>query len=133
MKTARVVAAIVIVLGWTVTALSQDRVLARAKISFPYSAHSQSLAAGTYEIRQVGAQTIRIQQPDSGVGVTLLSAQNIAAGDRVKLSFRRIGDLYFLAGVSSLSFHISLPKSRQELELAKTDAPSRTVEIVGRR
>ena len=133
MKIPRTVPVLLFIMSSIAPGAAQDRVIARARIPFQFTAHSETLDAGIYEIRQIGAQTIRVQQPDSGLGVTLLSSQNITEGDPVKLVFRLTGDRYFLANVSAPSFAVSLPKSTQEKELAQARPEVRTVEIVGRR
>ena len=111
---------IVIVCSFTVAAAAQNRVLGRADIPFGFSAHGQHFNTGTYELRQVGLQIVRLQEVTTGRGVTLISPQSIGESSTTNIVFRGYGSRRFLAAVIAPSYQISLPKSQAETELAVT-------------
>jgi hypothetical protein len=125
-------AVVLLVLGISAIAGAQDRVIAVAKIPFQFTAHSQVFDAGDYEVRQIGAQTVRLQDVNSRIGVTLLGSQTIGVGAPVTILFRVNTGQYFLASVSAQSFQIKIRKSRLEVESAATRKP-RTVEVIALR
>jgi hypothetical protein len=113
-----IVAAVVVLSSLTLTAAAQGRILAQANIPFSFAAHGQTFDAGAYEICQMGAQVVRLQDVKTRRGVTLLSPQNVGVSTPTKIVFRRYGDRHFLAAVVTTSYQISVPKSRPELEVA---------------
>ena len=127
--TSRVLAVILFLASFTTLAVGQNRVVARLNVPFAFTAHNQDFEHGDYVLRQIGAQTVRCER--NGVGITLLSPQGISDRDPVKLTFRVVGDRYFLASVTAPSFQITLPVSRVEVNLARSNK-TRTVEIVAR-
>jgi hypothetical protein len=135
MKTIRfsIVAAIVILSSFTLSAAAQNRVLGRADIPFSFAAHDQSFGAGAYELRQIGAQIVRLQEVTTARGVTLISPQAIGEDSTTKIVFRCYGTREFLAAVVAPSYQISVAKSRAEQEAEATTAKVRTVALQAQR
>jgi hypothetical protein len=124
------IAAVVIVLSsLTVTAAAQNRVLGRAYIPFSFAAHGQRFNAGTYELRQISTQIIRLQEVATGQGVTLLSPQTIGESSTTNLVFRSYGTRQFLAAVVAPSYQVSIPKSQVEKEVEASAAKMKTVAL----
>lgn len=124
------IAAVVLVLSsLTLTAAAQNRVLGRADIPFSFAAHHQTFDAGVYELRQIGAQIVRLQDVKTGRGVTLLSTQTVGASTLTNIQFRSYGDRQFLAAVVAPSYQISVPKSRPEIEFAAAHMKTTTVAL----
>ncbi len=132
MKTSRMVAIILLLAGCTSVAAAQNRVVARFSIPFGFTAHGQEFDSGEYVLRQIGAQTVRCERTDSAVGITLISPQSVSDRDPVTLTFRVVGDRYFLSAVKAPSFQIALPLSRIEVDLARSHKV-RKVDIAERR
>jgi hypothetical protein len=113
-KVTLAIVAVLVVLT-SLSAAAQNRVLSRAEIPFRFTAHGQTLEAGTYQLRQISAQIIRIQEVTTGAGLTLLSATNVGESAATQLVFRSNGKGYVLAAIRAPFYQISLPKSEEEL------------------
>lgn len=108
-----------------------------AKIPFEFKAGTTSLPAGEYLIGLVGTQTemLAIQNVKTGeravvipVGVETNVMQNEA-----KLTFHRYGDQYFLSQLLTpgTTHGMAIPRTRAELELAKSSGQTETAVITG--
>ena len=123
----------IVVVILVAAAAAQAPVVARTTIPFSFNAHEQTFNHGEYELRRIGAQTLRLQETN-GQGVTLLSAQNVAGLDDVKLIFRvYTGNHQFLASVVAATFHIAVPKSKEETEIMASGQKPRTVQVAAGR
>jgi hypothetical protein len=124
-----IVAAVVVLSSLTLTAAAQNRVLAQANIPFSFAAHGQTFDAGAYELRQIGAQIVRLQDVATGQGVTLLSPQTIGKSSTTNLVFRSYGTRQFLAAVVAPSYQVSIPKSQAEKEVEASATKMKTVAL----
>ncbi len=113
-----VAAALLLASSFTTPAAAQHRVLGRANIPFSFTAHGQSFDAGAYELHQLGAQIVRLQEAATGRGVTLLSSQNVSDSGTTKIVFRSFGTRQILAAVVAPSYSISVPRSPAEAQMA---------------
>ncbi len=125
----QIAAAAVVLLSFTLTAAAQNRVLGRANVPFGFAAHGQRFDAGTYELRQIGAQIVRLQDVATGRGVTLLSNQAIGESTGTEITFRSYGARQFLAAVVAPSYQISLPKSADEQQVEASAAKTKTIAL----
>jgi hypothetical protein len=123
------IAVAVVALSFTLTTAAQNRVLGRADIPFTFAVHGQRFTAGTYELRQIGAQIVRLQDVTTGQGVTLLSSQTIGETRTTSIVFRSYGTRRFLAAVIAPSYQVSIPKSQAEKEIEASAAKVRTVAL----
>ncbi len=119
----------VVLSSFSVTAAAQNRVLGRADISFSFAAHNQRFDPGAYELRQLGAQTLRLQNVATGQGVTLLSPQTIGESPATTLVFRSYGTHRFLAVVKAPSYQVSMPRSAAEKELEAQAGRMKTIAL----
>ena len=124
-----IVAAVVVLNSLTLTAAAQNRVLGHADIPFSFSANGQRFEAGTYELRQISTQIIRLQDVATGQGVTLLSPQTIGESSTTNLVFRSYGTRQFLAAVVAPSYQVSIPRSQVEKEVEASAAKMKTVAL----
>lgn len=101
-----------------VPAFAQQEILS-AKIPFGFAVKGQALAAGEYEVNRVAATgSWVIRSADRPQGVFFITTpEAYTANAQPKLVFHRYGDRYFLAQVWTPSLSVSLPESRQELQI----------------
>ncbi len=128
-KISLAIAAVVVLSTFTLTAAAQNRVLGRANVPFSFAAHDQRFDAGTYELRQIGAQIVRLQDVASGRGVTLMSPQAIGESSVTSLTFRSYGTRAFLAAVNAQSYHIAVGKSAAEQDVEASLAKTKTIAL----
>jgi hypothetical protein len=114
------IACIALVGAFTLAATAQNRVLAVADVPFAFTVHDAAFPAGTYEVRQIGSQTIRLQDPRTTHGVTLMSASSIGEARSLTLRFHQYGNQYFLAKVFSPALNVYAVTSVAERELQKS-------------
>ena len=102
-------------------AAAQTHTLAKANIPFSFSVHDTTYAAGSYEVRRIGHGLVRLQQVNSGTGVTLFAPSTISESVNMKLVFRQYGEGRFLAAIQDqkLGYTASVPASRSEREIQK--------------
>jgi hypothetical protein len=114
------IACIVVVSALTLTAAAQNQ-LGKANIPFSFSVHDQTYPAGTYEVRQIGHDLLRLQDVSNGSGVTLFAGSAIRESVSLKLVFRQYGEGRFLAAVQDdkLGFAATVPASQSERQIQK--------------
>ncbi len=112
----------------------------RVNIPFDFSAAGSSLAAGEYTVEGRGPtdQVLQMCNLEQHRCVFVIASQvaSKAQNDTEKLVFNRYGDQYFLSEISSPSLIRTLPKSRDERQLAESGAKPAVaviaVELTGR-
>ena len=116
------VMAVLVVGVFATTAAAQVRVAAKANIPFSFTVNERTFDAGTYVVRQIGANIMRVEDTTTHVGVTLLATPAVAGSGNGKLMFRRYGSQNFLSAVVAPegSYGIELSTSAAEREVAKT-------------
>src|SRR5205085_7573147 len=108
-------AALAIVFAAT-TAAAQSRTLGKADVPFGFTAHNQQLGAGSYTVRQIGRDVLRLEDAQ-GKGITLIGVAAPASADAA-LTFHRYGSTYFLAAVNSPVAGAELPRTTEEKRAA---------------
>jgi hypothetical protein len=98
----------------------------RANIPFDFAVSGKTMSAGTYTIAGLPvAGLVQVCQSDGtheSVYFNTIDSKMSAAGDQPTLAFRRYGNQYFLAEISSGDGNLvlGLPPSRVERELVRT-------------
>lgn len=115
------IASIVVVSALTLTAAAQTHQLGKANIPFSFSVHDQTYPAGTYEVRQIGQDLLRLQDVKSGTGVTLFGGSTIRESVSLKLVFRQYNEGRFLSAIqdNQLGYTAMVPPSQSEREIQK--------------
>jgi hypothetical protein len=114
---ASVLLVILSLFGLTVGAKAETHPEVLVKIPYEFVAAGRTLPAGTYTVsrlsdgRLAGLSIVSYEQP-SGVYVLPNRFENWPAGD-IKVSFERVGDMYFLRSIETLDgvYTLSLPRS----------------------
>jgi hypothetical protein len=107
----------------TTTAAAQNRVLGKADVPFSFAAHQMQLEPGTYVVRQIGRDILRLESASGGQGITLIGSA-MPASANAKLVFHRYGTQAFLVAVEGPVAGAELPKTTEEKKAA-----SRTREL----
>ena len=110
----------------------------RANVPFSFTVGSETLPAGTYDIRAMSSdpKVLLVQaQGGSSIIVGSNAAESLKGAENTKLVFNRYRDQYFLAEiwVQGATRGRQLPKTSREKELAKElaqDLTHQRVEIV---
>ena len=110
----------------------------RANVPFSFTVGSETLPAGTYDIRAMSSdpKVLLVQaQGGSSIIVGSNAAESLKGAEKTKLVFNRYRDQYFLAEiwVQGATRGRQLPKTSREKELAKElaqDLTHQRVEIV---
>jgi hypothetical protein len=110
----------------------------RANVPFNFTVGSETLPAGTYDIRATSSDPkVLLFQAQGGSSIIVSSnaAESLKGAERTKLVFNRYRDQYFLTEiwVEGATLGRRLPKTSREKELAKElaqDLTHRRVEIV---
>ena len=126
-----IVVTLVVLSSFAVNASAQNRLLARTKIPFAFSAEGQQLTAGDYEVSRVNEHTMLLRNVATGKGL-FLPSPTMVSGDTVKLVFRVYGTDHFLGGVVAPSDQISLAKSKSERQVEASVATTETVGLGGK-
>jgi hypothetical protein len=120
------IACTVVLSMMTINAAAQTHQLGKANIPFSFSVHDQTYPAGTYEVRQISNDLLRLQEVKSGRGVTLFGGSPIRESVNLKLMFRQYAEGRFLSAIQDdkLGYSAIVPKSQSEREIQKkrTDA-----------
>jgi hypothetical protein len=105
----------------SVTAAAQNKMPAKANIPFSFTVHNQTLQAGTYMVRPISANVIRIEEAGTQRGVTLLAHPSVEGQGAGKLVFHRYGSRAFLRAVVAPAgaYGVELPQSSAEAESAR--------------
>jgi hypothetical protein len=98
-----------------------------ATIPFNFTVGAKTLAAGTYEVKQLNQSAILLRNAKDGTSI--LAAYNSGEVDRLggtpKMTFHRYGDSYFLIKVTSDTRNWSLYPSHAEKEMIAKAASSK--------
>ena len=115
----------------TTSALAQNRVTVRANVPFSFQAHDKTFAAGTYEVRQIGASLLRVQNKETGEGVTIITAPATEGAADGRLVFRQYGAQRFLSAIVAPAggYGAELSTTSLERELAKNNGKAQIVAI----
>ncbi len=123
------IVAVVVLSSFPVMVAAQNRVLGHADIPFTFEAHGQTFERGSYELRQIGTQVVRLQNVVDGKGVTLLSSQTIAESGTTTIAFYRDRDRRWLAAVIAPSFQISVARPYREKQSEASAKRTSTVAL----
>ena len=115
----------------TINAAAQTHQLGKATIPFSFSVHDQTYPAGTYEVRQIGNDLLRLQEVKSGNGVTLFGGSAIRQSVNLKVMFRQYGEGRFLSAIQddTLGYSAIVPKSQSEREAQRMRPHATTVAL----
>ena len=111
--------------------LAQDRVIARATVPFSFSVHDKTFAAGTYDVRQLGAGVLRMENKKTWEGVTIIAAPAVSGEASAKLVFRQYGAQRFLSAIVAPAgaYGAELSTSNMEREVARSRGKAQIVAI----
>jgi hypothetical protein len=125
-----ILASVLTLASFAAKAASQDRVLARINIPFAFSVEGQQFRAGDYELRQIGANIVGLENCATKHGVILPSRTpgSVASGDG-RMIFHVYNTDHFLASVAAPAYETSLPKSDSEKQVEASVAAMRTVAV----
>lgn len=101
---------------------ARAQVVGRAQIPFDFSVRNKTVSAGKYLVSRNDQQTIwLIQGVGSRDSAALLAhpMQKAEQAGKNKLTFRRYGSKYFLAGIETSDYRVELAPSRDERNLIK--------------
>ncbi len=117
-------------------AAAQSSITLRAQIPFDFTVRDYRLPAGEYRIQPAASGVLVIQRVDSEANVMALTT-SVSSKDwqeESRLVFHCYGNSCFLAQIWKAGDNagFELPKSKAELELARTEAP-REVVLLARR
>ena len=124
-----ILAIVLTLASFAATAGSQDRVLARINIPFAFSVEGQQFRAGDYELRQIGANIVGLENRATKHGVILPSRTSGSASGDGRMIFHVYNTDHFLASVAAPAYEISLPKSDSEKQVEASVATMRTVAV----
>src|SRR5258706_5337632 len=115
------IACTVVLSVMTINAAAQTHQLGKANIPFSFSVHDRTYPAGTYEVRQLSNDLLRLQEVKSGKGVTLFGGSAIRESVNLKLMFRQYGEGRVLSAIrdDTLGYSAIVPKSQSERDLQK--------------
>lgn len=117
---------LIIVLTITsVTAIhAQSSTTSKSHIPFEFSVKNRTIAAGDYVIsgqdNSSEMWTLRSRDSKQQVNLIAMNVESKSNSGNGKLTFRRYGNKYFLAGMETSDYKIGLPKSRAERTLEKS-------------
>ncbi len=108
----------------SVTAIhAQSATTAKAHIPFDFSVKNQTMTGGDHVINRLDDRgavwSLRSRDNRQSVIFMGMSAESRSTSGNGKLTFRRYGNKYFLAGIETYSYKIALGKSRTERSLEK--------------
>ena len=123
---------------------AQSATTARAHIPFEFSVRNRTIAAGDYVIIRQDDKgemwSLRSRDNRQQVNFLVMNVESLATSSNSKLTFRRYGDKYFLAGMEMSACKIGLRKSlaernlekslKQNNKIAKSNAKNAASEIV---
>ena len=122
-QTFAIIALLVMSIVITVSQTYAQNQILRVKIPFAFSVNNKVLPSGTYVIRRAtdNGSIWTLQSPSQKTRMFLmvknLSGTNDSSNPR--LTFRRYGSRSFLADFKTISYRVSLPKSRSEKNLQR--------------
>jgi hypothetical protein len=133
-KYARILVAVTVLLGLGVTAKAESSPLVIVNLPFDFVVRGKTLPAGTYTVTRLSYAALDgliLTNRANGTGVFLLANEVEGASSyRPHVSFKQVGEQYFLSAIQSADdfYNIPLPRAAT-LEAA---APSSdTVSVAG--
>jgi hypothetical protein len=115
------IACIVVLSALSIGAAAQNLTLAKANVPFAFSVHDTTYPAGTYQVRQIGQDLLRLENVTDGRGVTLFAPSTIRESAGMTLVFRQYEQGRFLSSIEDrkLGYVTSVPMSGGEREMQK--------------
>jgi hypothetical protein len=101
------------------SAIAQEKV--KATVPFAFNVGSKTLPAGEYEIRSVFSDAVAVQNiaaRDNALAITMTGVPSESL-EKASLTFRRYGQSYFLARISSPGSLALVPQSKLERQVAE--------------
>jgi len=127
------IAVVALMIVASLSAVAQNRQLAKGEVTFGFVANNHEFAAGTYEIRQIGGHILRFQDVRTGEGVTLIANGTPAETPKVNMRFRNYAGQYFLEQVSSETMSAKTMPSEREMKLAREGRAATVVTLQAKR
>jgi hypothetical protein len=103
---------------------AQSQITLKATVPFAFSVDGRQLAAGEYEVRDIGSRATLIETKDGKDHVMGLYAYaGPSKPGESKLVFHKVGNSYFLAEIwsSARGQGLSVPESKQEKEMTASN------------
>ena len=103
---------------------AQSQKMLTAKVPFAFSVEGKQLAAGTYEIGELGSRATIIEAKDGSDHVIGLYAYaGPSKPGETKLVFHKVGDHYFLTQIwsSARGQGLAVPESKMEKEMTASN------------
>lgn len=101
-----------------------------ATVPFDFTVGSKSFAAGEYTVQEVAPSVLSIRSADANsVALTIASNGGPNKAGTTTLTFDRVGERYFLSGVSGANRGWELPKPAADKKLAANRASSGQVSV----
>lgn len=121
-KTNIVIIALVLILTAT-AAYGQTYQAVKAEIPFSFDVRGKTYPAGEYTIKRASdlMHLWLIEGSDQDISVMVLLSKTIENAEKgqLNMTFHRYSDIYFLAGFTTKSYQVNLPKSKGEWRLQR--------------
>ena len=131
----RAIVIVAVVFSWALLAGAQTTAnTIRANVPFAFQLNQKEMPAGEYDFRWSLSRIVTVK-PVNGQVVQLMMANQIdefATPDNAKIMFRKAGDLYFLAQISSHAGIVVMKMTPTERRIMLAGKPSETVSVEGK-
>jgi hypothetical protein len=118
-KYARILVAVTFLLGVSVAANAEIQPEVMVKLPFAFVASGITLPAGTYTVKRFSQQpfdTLMLTSDDKGTSVFVRPIEMEEATDeKVKVSFRKVGEQHFLSAIETADYIYNFNVSRSVL------------------
>jgi len=128
-KTSFAIACIVILSALSIGAAAQNPTLAKATVPFAFSVHDTTYPAGTYQVRHLSNDLLRLENVTSGQGVTIFAPSAIRESVGMTLVFHQYEQGRFLASLEDrkLGYAANVGTSASERDIQKMRGKHATI------